>query len=137
MKLNSHILHEVLQKVHSNDIKCSHIVARSLKIKGKSVLQLTLNGFTCICDWTVLWLWNALEVYHFCISLFLCCILLHKELPNEITLCFYCTTKVTSLSPFRKFKEYKRFIYFVKYSWRKKVLEKVVKVMISWKWTRN
>ena len=51
----------------------------------------------------------------------LCCILLQREFPERISLCFYCTTKVTSLKycntkSSRKFKEYKRFGYFLKYS---------------------
>ena len=47
--------------------------------------------------------------------------MLHSEFPERISLCFYCTTKVTSvkyctIKASRKFKEYKRFRYFVKYS---------------------
>ena len=41
----------------------------------------------------------------------LCCILLHREFPERISPYFYCTTKAS-----RKFREYKRFRYFVKYS---------------------
>ena len=61
--LNSHIPPE---KCFLTISECLHIVTCSLKTREKSVLQvffiflkLTLNGFTCICDWMA-------ELHHGC-----------------------------------------------------------------------